>query len=86
MPTINKDFCSAVLKATARIQKAREERDSCPREQGGCGRRGSLHSVSRRGITSGKLCPHCGWSTFFLAEAKGRAKAKGASRRKKGGA
>lgn len=73
---IDKNFCEAVVATTSRIKKEREERDACPREMGGCGARGALHSVSQRGITSGKFCGQCGWSTFFLDKQKGRAKVK----------
>lgn len=71
---IDKNFCEAVRVTTTRIKKEREEKDTCPREMEGCGARGSLHSISQRGITSGKICDRCGWSTFF--KHKGRAKVK----------
>lgn len=74
MPTIDKSFCAAVVRAQTRILKEREEKDTCPREMAGCGRRGALCSVTRRGMNLGKFCPHCGWSTLFLDKAKERTK------------
>lgn len=84
MPTIDKNFCEAVLKAKARTIKYREERDTCPKELGGCGRKGALCRVTQRGMQFGTFCPHCQWSSLFLERAPGRVrvtkKAKAAKR------
>ena len=72
MPTIDKSFCEAVMKAEVRINKAREERDTCPSALGGCGRKGALCRVTKRGMQLGSFCPICQWSSLFLDQAKGR--------------
>ena len=76
MPTVDRSFCTAVLQSQARITKVRETKDTCPREQKGCGKKGALCSVAKRGMTLARFCPYCGWSTMFLDKQKGRATVK----------
>lgn len=72
-------FRDAVARAAAQAQRARDERDTCPREPGGCGAVGALCAVTRRGMTLCRFCPVCGWNTLGV-ERKRRGKAAAASR------
>ena len=61
-------FRDAVTRAVAQAQRARDERDTCPFELEGCGRKGVLCAVTRRGMTLCRFCPACGWNTFGVRE------------------
>ena len=61
-------FRDAVTRAVAQAQRARDERDTCPFEMQGCGRKGVLCAVTRRGMTLCRFCPACGWNTFGVRE------------------
>ena len=62
-------FQEAVRAAMDKSRRDREERERCPIEEDGCGRKGSLCTVSKAGVKLGSFCPHCRWSSFLL---KGR--------------
>lgn len=66
-------FFDAVLRAKQKAERERDERDRCPVEEGGCGRRGVLCSVTRRGMTLGRFCPvkGCGYNTFGVTTSSG---------------
>ena len=68
-------FRDAVTRAVAQAQRARDERDTCPFEMEGCGRKGVLCNVTQRGMTLCRFCPACGWNTFGIRERKSAAKA-----------
>ena len=61
-------FRDAVSRAAAQAQRARDERDTCPVELQGCGAKGVLCGVTRRGMTLCKFCPECGWNTLATQE------------------
>lgn len=63
-------FRDAVSRAVAQAQRARDERDTCPVELQGCGAKGVLCGVTRRGMTLCKFCPECGWNTLAIQEEK----------------
>lgn len=69
-------FRDAVTRAVAQAQRARDERDTCPFELEGCGRKGVLCAVTRRGMTLCRFCPACGWSNVRVREADRRARRK----------
>ena len=78
-------FRDAVTRAVAQAQRARDERDTCPFELEGCGRKGVLCAVTRRGMTLCRFCPACGWNTFGVQRAFPRSGARPRSGRERGG-
>lgn len=71
---LDKVFCDGILRALARVQREREERDTCPKEEDGCGRPDALCSVTKRGASLGRFCPHCRWTSRGLAAIAGAPK------------
>lgn len=59
-------FQAAVFDAMAQAAKKRDENERCPKEQDGCGRKGALCTVAKRGVRLGVFCPCCGWSSFVI--------------------
>lgn len=59
-------FQAAVFDAMAQAAKQRDENERCPKNQDGCGRKGALCTVTKRGIRLGVFCPCCGWSSFLI--------------------
>jgi hypothetical protein len=82
------EFRAAVLEAAKQAVRDQERRDTCPKDKGGCGRKGVLVRITTRGVGLGKICPHpdCGWSTFAAkaAEAVEESAAKAAPKPERG--
>lgn len=76
-------FQEAVRASMDKSRRDREERERCPAEEDGCGRKGSLCTVSKSGVKLGSFCPHCKWSSFLFKGRRVRVEMRGGGASKK---
>lgn len=68
---LDRTFCDAVLRAIGELEREQADRDTCPKELGGCGRAGALCSITKHGLL-GRFCPVC--RLFVARKRTGRAR------------
>ncbi len=62
-PVTSDALREAINRAVDKAEKRKSERDSCPTEHGGCGRKLALLTLGFRGFTVMKLCRFCPWTS-----------------------
>ncbi len=53
----------AIARAIVKAEKRKSEKDTCPADDDGCGKRAALLTLSFRGIAVMKLCQFCPWTS-----------------------
>lgn len=73
-PGTSEGLREAMNRAIAEAERRKSEKETCPEEDNGCGKKLALLTLSFRGVQIMKLCRFCAWTSASASEEEKRTK------------